>query len=291
MFLLKLIIGILCGAGCYFILADFFSLPYIRTSKAINNLAKLQRERTSSLDIWLGNFASFLSKRIPMNEFRKQELAADLRTAQMDITPEMYMANAIVKALIVGIFAVPVLFIMPILSPVILILAFVLYRMNIKSVSVRIKAKRLKIENDLPKMVATIEKKLQYQHGVLDIIQDFARNANPSLRHELNITAADIKSGNEHAAISRLEARVGSSMMSDVCRGLITLANGHTAEAYWASLKMKFADIQRQRLKAEANKIPKKVKRLSMCLLICFMLVYVVVIISQIMSSVGVMFG
>ena len=31
----------------------------------------------------------------------------------MDITPEMFKANAIVKAFIVGIFAVPVLFIFP----------------------------------------------------------------------------------------------------------------------------------------------------------------------------------
>lgn len=289
--IMKILVGILCGTACYFILADIFKLPYVRTSKAIRNLAKLQKEKTSSLDIWLGNIASFIAKRLPMNEFKKQELENDLRTAQMDISPEMYQANAIVKALLVGIFAVPMLFIFPILSPVVIVLAFVLYKMNMKSVKKRISTKREKIEADLPRLVATIEKKLKYQRSILSILEDFSRHANPELKHEIDITVADIHSGNEEAAVTRLEARVGSPMMSDVCRGLITLIHGDVAEVYWSSLAMKFSDIQRQRLRLEAEKIPKKVKRLSMCLLICFMLVYMVVIVSQIMGSMGMLFG
>lgn len=289
--ILSVIIGVLCAVGLYFILADVFKLSYVRTSKAVNNLSKSQREKTSSLDVWLGSFAAFIAKHLPMNEFKRQELETDLRTAQMDISPEMYKANAIVKSLLVGIFAVPMFFIFPILSPVVLFLSFILYRMNVKSVSMRIKAKRERIENDLPRLVATIEKKLKYQRNILDIIKDFSKNAGPELKHELEITAADMQSGNEEAAVTRLEARVGSSQMSDVCRGFITLIHGDTAPVYWASLKMKFSDIQRQHLRLEAQKIPKKVKRLSMCLLVCFMLIYVVVIVSQIMGSVGVMFG
>lgn len=79
--------------------------------------------------------------------------------------------------------------------------------------------------------------------------------------------------------------------MSDVCRGLISLDRGDINTVYWNSLSMKFADIQRQQLKLEAEKIPKKVKKLSMCLLFCFMLIYIVVILAQIVSSVGVLFA
>lgn len=289
--MLKVIVGILTGVAAYFILADLFKLPYVRTSRAVNNLAKKQQTKTSSLDVWLGNLAAFLAKHLPMNEFKRQELAADLKTAQMDMSPEMYKANAVVKALLIGVFAIPVYFLFPILSPVILFLAFVLYRMNIRSVKVRIGNKRAKIEADLPRLVTTIEKKLKYQRSIMDILSDFARNARPEMKHELEITIADIHSGNEESAINRLESRVGSPMMSDVCRGFVTLIHGDVAANYWSTIAMKFADINRQRLKAEAAKVPKKVKRLSMCMLICFMLMYVVVIVSQIMNSVGVMFG
>ena len=50
---------------------------------------------------------------------------------------------------------------------------------------------------------------------------------------------------------------------------------------------MKFSDYQRQNLKAEAEKAPKKVRKLSMVLLICFMLIYVVVIGQVLVSSLG----
>lgn len=287
----KIGIGVLVGVELFMILADCFRIPYMRTSKAVNNLAKQQKEKTSSLDVWLSSFASFIARKLKLNEFKRAQLESDLRTAQMDIAPEMFMANAIVKSLIVGVLAVPVFFILPVLSPIILFLAFILYRMNMKGIANRIRKKRAGIEYELPRFVFKIEKSLMHDKDVLGMIESFARNAGPELKHELDITAADMRSGNTEIAITRLEARVGSPLMSDVCRGLISIDRGDVNTVYWKSLSMKFADIQRQQLRLEAQKIPKKVKRLSMCLLFCFMLIYIVVILAQIMNSVGVLFG
>lgn len=287
----KICIGVLVGIGLFMILADCFRIPYMRTSKAVNNLAKQQKEKTSSLDVWLSSFASFIARKLKLNEFKRAQLESDLRTAQMDITPEMFMANAIVKSLIIGVLAIPVFFILPVLSPIILFLAFILYRMNMKGIANRIKKKRAGIEYELPRFVFKIEKSLMHDKDVLGMIESFAHNAGPELKHELDIAAADMRSGNTEIAITRLEARVGSPLMSDVCRGLISIDRGGVNTVYWKSLSMKFADIQRQQLRLEAQKIPKKVKRLSMCLLFCFMLIYIVVILAQIMNSVGVLFG
>ena len=80
-------------------------------------------------------------------------------------------------------------------------------------------------------------------------------------------------------------------MMSDVCRGLIGILRGDDTALYWTSLSLKFNDIQRQQLRLRAQKVPRKVKRLSMCLLFCFMLIYIVVIIAQIMSSMNILFA
>ena len=289
--IMKICVGVLAGIGLFMILADRFRIPYMRTSKAVNNLAKQQKEKTSSIDVWLSSFASFIARKLRLNEYKKGQLESDLRTAQMDITPEMFMANAIVKSLIIGVFAIPVLFIFPILSPVIIFLAFILYRMNMKGISNRIKKKRARIEYELPRFVFKIEKSLMHSKDVIEMIESFAKNAGPELKHELDITAADMHSGNTEVAITRLEARVGSPLMSDVCRGLISINRGDVNTAYWNSLSMKFADFQRQHLKLEAEKIPKKVKILSMCLLFCFMLIYVVVILVQIVSSIGVLFS
>lgn len=289
--MMQVIIGALFGVGLFFILADVYAIPYYKTSKAVESLSKLQKEKTSGLDLWLGGIAGWLADRLPMDPFKKSQLEADLRTAQMDVTPEMFRANAIVKALLVGVMAIPMVFIFPLLCPVVLFLAVFLYNMEIKSVSKRIQGKRAKIEYELPRLVFNIEKTLKHNRDVLYMLESYSKTAGPEMKHELDITAADMRSGNYEAAITRLESRVGSSMMSDVCRGLIGVLRGDDTEMYWASLAIKFSDAQRQQLRIQAQQVPRKVKRLSMCLLVCFMLIYVVVILAQIVNSLGVLFG
>ena len=289
--MMQVIIGALFGIGLFFILADVYAIPYYKTSKAVESLSKLQKEKTSGLDLWLGGIAGWLADRLPMDPFKRSQLEADLRTAQMDVTPEMFRANAIVKAILIGIMAIPMAFIFPLLCPVVLFLAVFLYNMEIKSVSKRIQGKRAKIEYELPRLVFNIEKTLKHNRDVLYMLESYSKTAGPEMKHELDITAADMRSGNYEAAITRLESRVGSSMMSDVCRGLIGVLRGDDTEMYWASLAIKFSDAQRQQLRIQAQQVPRKVKRLSMCLLICFMLIYVVVILAQIVNSLGVLFG
>ena len=291
MVILKILISITLSAGLYLILADLFKLPYYKTSKAIMLLSKWQKQKTSDFEMWLKSIAVFISKHLRLNDFKKAQLESDLQIARIDLTPEMFKANAIVKSMIIGVLAIPVYFIFPMLSPVVLVLAIALYNNEIRSVTKRIKAKQKKIEYELPRFVFNIEKTLKHSRDVVYMLESFKDRAEPELKHELEITIADMKSGNYESAITRLESRVGSSMMSDICRGLIGIIRGDETQMYWASLGIKFSDYQRQQLRLEAQKVPRKVKRLSMCLLLCFMLVYVVVIFSQIMSSIGVLFG
>ena len=286
----QVMIGMTFAVGVYFLLANRFQLPYYKTSKAIVSLSKRQKEKTSGLDVWLKGISSWIAKHLKLNDFKREQLLADLQTAQMNISPEEYKANAIVKALLVGVFAIPTLFLFPLLSPVILFLAVFLYIRENKAVARRIRAKRDRIEFELPRLVFTIEKTLKHNRDVLYMLESYAENAGPEMKNELKITAADMRSGNYEAAITRLETRVGSSMMSDVCRGLIGILRGDDTAVYWSSLAIKFNDVQRQQLRLEAQKVPKKVKRLSMCLLICFMLIYVVVIMEQIVTSMGILF-
>ena len=286
----QVMIGMTFAVGVYFLLANRFQLPYYKTSKAIVSLSKRQKEKTSGLDVWLKGVSSWIAKHLKLNDFKREQLLADLQTAQMNISPEEYKANAIVKALLVGVFAVPMLFLFPLLSPVILFLAVFLYIRENKAVARRIRAKRDRIEFELPRLVFTIEKTLKHNRDVLYMLESYAENAGPEMKNELKITAADMRSGNYEAAVTRLETRVGSSMMSDVCRGLIGILRGDDTAVYWSSLAIKFNDVQRQQLRLEAQKVPKKVKRLSMCLLICFMLIYVVVILEQIVTSMGILF-
>ena len=289
--MLQIIIGILFGIGLFLILADFFRVPFLSTSKATSNLVRRQRKKTSRIDLWLNGLASWLSTKLRLNEYKRLQLETDLKSAEMNITPEMHIANCIVKASLVGVFAIPLLFIFPLLSPIVIALAVVMYFRESKGVANRIKEKRKAIEYELPRFVSHIEKTLKHNRDVLFILDSYKETAGPELKSELEITVADMRSGNYEAALTRLENRVGSSMLSDVSRGLIGVLRGDETVIYWSSLAVKFSDYQRQLLKQEAQKVPRKVKRLSMCLLFCFIAIYIVVIGMEVADSVGVLFG
>ena len=289
--MIQIFAGILVGVGMMYILLDAFKIPYLKTSQSVKTLSKRQREKTSSVDVWLGGVANSIAKIMKLNEYKRAELENDLKTARMDITPEEYKANAIVKGLIIGVFAVPMLFIFPLLSPVLLLVAVVIYNSENKKVTKKIKEKRKMIEYELPRFSSTVEKTLKHSRDVLFMLESYIPNAGDEFKHELGITVADMYSSNYEAAITRLESRIGSPMMSDVCRGLIGILRGDDMTIYWSTLSLKFADVHRQQLKQRAQKIPKKVKRLYVALLVCFMMVYVVVIMYQIIDSLGMLFG
>ena len=289
--MIQAIVGALVGVGLFLVLADALRVPFFATSTAAGNLAKRQKQKTGTLEIWLHDLAMWISKRLRLNEYKRMQLETDLKSAGMNISPEMHIANSIVKAMLVGIFAVPVFFIFPLLTPVVIALAVFMYFRESKGVANKIKEKRKAIEYELPRFVSHIEKTLKHNRDVLYILDNYKETAGPELKSELEITVADMRSGNYEAALTRLENRVGSSMLSDVSRGLIGVLRGDETEVYWSSLGVKFADYQRQLLKQEAQKVPRKVKRLSMCLLFCFMAIYIVVIGMEIVTSLGVLFG
>ncbi len=284
---MEYLIALAFAAGIFLILCDLYRIPLLSTSVAYDHLAQRQVEKTSSLDIWLKGLAVWISKHIRLSEYRKMQMQSDLTSAGIHLSPEMHIANALVQSLLVALTAIPLYFILPVLSPVMLLAAVYMYFRASKGVAEKIKEKRRKIEYELPRFVSHIDKTLKHNRDVLNIIDTYKENAGEEMAQELEITAADMRSGNYEAALTRLESRVGSSMLSDTTRGLIGVLRGDETDAYWANLALKFADYQRQLLKAEAQKVPGRVRKLSMCILGCFLAMYLVVIIIQIIVSLG----
>lgn len=288
---LQILIAAIAAIGLGCILADVFKIPKYPVSKAITSLGKRKNKKTNPLDIWLGDLANLIASKLKLNEYKRLQLKIDLESADMTLSPEQYVANAIVKALFIGAFAIPFLFFAPIISIIVVAIAVVIYFSEYKKVGNVIKEKRRQIEAELPRLVSNIDKTLVHSRDVLGILDSYREHAGEELRRELDITVADMRSGNYEVALTRLESRVGSSMMSDVTRGLVSVIRGDKTDVYWGNLVLKFSDYQRTLLKNEANKAPKRVRKLSMALLCCFMMVYVVVIGQVLLSSLGGMFG
>ena len=291
MIVMQILIGGLTALGLAMVLADIYRLPTLKARKAASNLGKKGERKVSAIELHLKDFSTFLSKKIRLSEYTCAQLQADLMTAGMERTPQAYVADAITKALAIGIFAIPVWFLLKPVSLVILILAGVVYFKEYGAVGRKIKARREKIEYELPRFVSSVEKMMQHSKDVIYILESYKGTAGPELKRELDMTVADLRSGvNADVAFSRLETRVGSTMMSNVTSGLAALERGEPVGMYWVQLAIKFSDQQRQNLRQQVAAVPRKVRRLSMALLFCFMLIYVAVIGQVLLTSIAEIF-
>lgn len=290
MTLTNVLLGGLVGIGVYLILADVFGIATMKTSRAMRNMAK-QSNEISSIEILMMGVSDNLSKYLKVNEFRRMKMERDLKSASDNRTPEKFIADAIVKSVPIFLLAIPALFIMPVFMVLVVILGVAILVRELTSVQEKIKERREQIEYELPHFISTIEKTLKYNRDVLSIMENYRENASDVMKEELDITIADMKTGNYESALTRFESRMGSSMVSDTVRGLISVIRGDDTDFYWAALSVKFSDIQRQNLKNKAVKIPGKINKLSMVLLFCFILIYFVVFGSTMVGEMGLLFS
>ena len=282
--------SVLFALGLAFLLSDIFRVPHYAASKAANGLGK-RKKKTNPLELFLREVSGWLAGKLKLNEYRRLMLEADLRTADMDISPEGYVADCIVKSVLVGILALPVFFLSKIAAILILIVAVILYRHLANKVSRAIRERRKRIEAELPRFVSVVANTLSHSRDVLSILDGYREKAGTEFKHELDITVADMRSGHDLEALRRMGNRIGSPKVDEVIRELQSVINGNSTPTRLEDLSRKFGEYQRQALRDEANKAPKKVRRLSMILLICFASIYVVVIGQVLLSSLGGLFG
>lgn len=282
---LIIIFGILLALGLFFILADILRLPSLATQKAMQSAGKQGKEKTKSIDILLWGWAVKLSKYIPIDEYKKNRMKNTLNASGINMTPEEYMASAIVKSGLIALVVIPCLMILPLLAPIIAFLSILVYFKEIRKADEELKEKREKIEKELPRFVATMTQELKASRDVLSILENFKKNAGEDFANELDILTADMRSSSYEAALTRFEARINSPMLSDITRGLIGVLRGDDGSMYFQMLSHDMKQLELQRLKAEAMKIPPKIRVFSFVMLMCFMMTYMAIIIYEIIRS------
>lgn len=277
-----------CGIG--FLLAERLKLPSRAASRAMHSMGRNRKDKPNPLTLLMRELSGRLAGKLRLNDYRRAQLEADLRTGDMTQTPEQFVAENIVRAGMVAVLAVPVAFVSKFLAVLLLVAAVLFYRLGSMTLRKKIGARRARIELELPRFVANIEKTLPHSRDVLAMLESYRVGAGEEFGRELDITVADMRSGNDEAALTRLEARVGSSALSDVVRGLIGILHGEDNGVYWVNLSLKFSEAGRQNLREQAGKVPKRVRRLSLVLLGCFFLIYIVVIGEVLLNSLGGLF-
>ena len=289
-FVILSVSGVFLAAGLYIILAETLKLPRLAVTKAVLSVSKQDKKQTKTLEVIVFDLSSKLSKHIRLDNYKKRKLISTLKSAGIKLTPETYIARAWVKTGMIATLLIPIMPILPILAPVIILLAIAVLFKELRLADEILRQKREEIEYELPRFVSTVSQSLKASRDVIAILKSYQKSAGESFKQELEITIADMQSGNEETALTRLESRIGSTMLSDVVRGLISVKRGDNGAMYFEMLNHDFKQIELQKLKLIAMKQPGKVKKYSFLMLGCFLLMYLGVLGYAIMNALGKMF-
>ena len=287
MILLSFLFAAFLAAGLFFLAADLLGLPRLATQRAMLSVGRQEKKQARSVEALLMGWAVRLAPHIHMDEYKRSRLRNVLTAAGLNLTPEEYSAFAIVKAGAILLAIIPCMLISPLLAVVVVLLAIAVYFKEIRRADEKLSAKRDQIEAELPRFVATITQELAVSRDVLSVLEHYKQNAGEIFASELDILTADMRSGSFEVALTRFEARFNSSLLSDVVRGLIGVLRGDNGISYFQMLAHDMKQLELQRLKAKAMKIPPRIRVFSFVLLMCFLMTYLAIIIYEIIFSLG----
>ena len=253
------------------------------TQRAMLSVGRQEKKQARSVEALLMGWAIKLAPHIHMDEYKRGRLKNTLAAAGLNMTPEEYTAFAMIKTGAVLLTVIPCLLIFPMLALIVVLLAVAVYFKEIRRAEE-------KIEYELPRFVATITQELAASRDVLSMIEHYKQNSGPVFSAELDVLTADMRSGSYEAALTRFEARFNSPLLSDIVRGLIGVLRGDNGVHYFQMLSHDMKQLELQRLKAKAMKIPPKIRVFSFVLLMCFLVTYLSIIIYEIIHSLGGMF-
>ena len=214
----------LCG-GVYCFLLILLKIPSSKTTRAIRSVGSRGRPTPVGYVQTYNNISLFVSKLLPMSEYRRQTMAANLKIAHISLPPELYEARALVKAAGYALLALPMYgmaalvtmsmsgelarIIPPVLAVMMVIVGVLQYTNSREKISEAIRQKREQIDMDLPRFVYAISQEIQMDHNVLAILEKHKNNFSEYFREELEITISDMRSSNWEAALTRFEGRIG----------------------------------------------------------------------------------
>lgn len=292
MYLLLFSAAALVGCGIYLVICAVTDVPTGKSTKMMMLTAKRKGEKTDRLlDAYITVIARQLESRIRLDSFRRTKIKIALDATDQAITPEVYLLKACIKAVLVLLCGLPFLFALPLLYPVFVVLGVLVWFSAYYSALDAAKKRRKIIDAELPRFTAALSQGLQNSRDILGLLISYRKIAGKELGQELNTTIAEMKTGNYEQALIHLEARVGSSLLSDITRGLIGTIRGDDQTMYFRMIAFDMRQLEQAELKKEASKRPKQIQKYSMYMLLCILIIYGVVLGTEIVGSLGVFFG
>lgn len=284
MLFLQLSLAGLAGIGLWLILTDTLILPSLRTKKLYRESGR-QKAKGSQMEKLAAPLAKRLEPHLKMNPYKQEKLDHTLKTIGDSRNAVQFTANMAAQSMILAAVGMAMLLINPIVPLIFIGAAVVAYFQNMKEPEKRLKEKREKIERELPRMASTISNSLSASRDVVKILEHYRRVCGPELAGELDITLADMKTGNSENALRGLENRIGSTKLSELVRGLLSVLRGEDQQLYFYTKNSEFRREGIERQKQEIQKRPEKLTPYMIGVVACFFVMLMYVLLYQVMQN------
>lgn len=248
-------------------------------------------KREKLLDVYVTRLACKLERFVRLDKLQRAKIQIALEATEQQISPEVYLLKALIKALLLVLCGLPFLFILPLFFLVFVGLGVLMFLSTYYSALDYSKKRRKRIENELPRFAVAIAQGVQNSRDVLALLLSYRKAAGKELGQELDTTIAEMRTGNYEQALIHLEARVGSPLLSDITRGLVGAIRGDDQTIYFRMISFDMRQLEQQNLKKEVAKKPKQIQKYSMMMLLCILIIYGVVLGTEIAGSLGVFFS
>lgn len=281
------------GIGLFLLVSDRLHLP---SRRAIHVLTALDGGNIPLSEAIAAPLARPLSRILPMDGYRNRRMKKELSLAGMEITPEYYVAFAVVMGLYAAIPAI-LLFAFAALSQsmvfglfgtVFLFAAFLVFWLELHRMGKRAKQYRVELERELPSLTAAVKQGLETTSDIYYVLDRYRNVAGKAMRRELEILLADIVTGDREIALNRFEARLGTEHASALVRALIGIDRGEDMQTYLAGLDVSLREWELNQLKAEAAKRPDELRPANLVLLGSMLVLYAILFGTEIWQSVQV---
>jgi len=268
--------GGLFAFGLYRLAQVLFGLPTSRSVKAVQNIHG-KRKWIDRLQVVLLPIARLISRVLPMSEYKVKRMKADLARLRISQSPWEFVGMAMSKALLlslIGLFFIPLG--MPWLALLTAVTSLLSYFQSMQAVRKRVEALTREIEGELPRLVETLNYTLKDNRDLLTFFEKYRRVAGKALGPELDWLIVDMKTGNQEAALRRMDARLGLPSFTALCAILCGVHQGVDQHVSLLVLEQDLRTKEREMLRRTLSKRPVRIKAASFILTALMILLFLV---------------
>lgn len=285
----NIIAACFAGFGLWSIFSGIIDAP---TKKIKKSLYKSEKSFINKMfDKFLLPLTLTLAKKIKLPKIQKTELANTLRIAGIDISPELYIMQAVVSSAALFLILCLLVLINPMVILFAAIIAVYFCRDQLSYANRVIEKKRQDIEKSLPHLTSIISNSLKINRDVYGILNSYKEICDMSFADELTITLADMKTGSYEAGLIKLATRVNSTQLSRVIRGLLAVVRGEEQTVYFDILHNDLVKNEKELARKKIQLRPMKLSPYSLVLMVLCALFFLFPMGNQILEDIMPLFS